>query len=52
VGAPEINAFAAPEGQEVNLRGLLEKTASPEQLAGVLAHELNISINAIRRSDP
>ena len=40
VGAPEINAFAAPEGQEVNLRGLLEKTASPEQLAGVLAHEL------------
>jgi predicted Zn-dependent protease len=40
VDAPEINAFAAPEGQEVNLRGLLEKTASPEQLAGVLAHEL------------
>ena len=37
---PAINAFAAPGGQVVILRGLLEKTASPEQLAGVLAHEL------------
>lgn len=40
VDAPEINAFAAPGGQVVILRGLLEKTDSPEQLAGVLAHEL------------
>lgn len=40
VDAPAINAFAAPGGQVVILRGLLEKTASPEQLAGVLAHEL------------
>jgi Zn-dependent protease with chaperone function len=37
---PAINAFAAPGGQVVILRGLLEKTASPEQLAGALAHEL------------
>lgn len=35
-----INAFAAPGGQVVILRGLLEQTDSPEQLAGVLAHEL------------
>ena len=40
VDAPAINAFAAPGGRVVILRGLLEKTASPEQLAGVLAHEL------------
>ncbi|HVG02684.1 MAG TPA: M48 family metallopeptidase [Nitrospira sp.] len=35
-----INAFAAPGGQVVILRGLLEKTDNAEQLAGVLAHEL------------
>lgn len=40
VDAPTVNAFAAPGGQVVLLRGLLERTASPEQLAGVLAHEL------------
>lgn len=40
VDAPTVNAFAAPGGRLVILRGLLERTASPEQLAGVLAHEL------------
>ena len=40
IDAPAINAFAAPGGRVVILRGLLEKTAGPEQLAGVLAHEL------------
>ena len=35
-----VNAFAAPGGQVVILRGLLEQTTSAEQLAGVLAHEL------------
>ncbi|MFZ1503635.1 MAG: M48 family metallopeptidase [Nitrospira sp.] len=40
VDAPTVNAFAAPGGQVVILRGLLEQTDSPEQLAGVLAHEL------------
>ena len=35
-----INAFAAPGGHVVLLRGLLERTEAPEQLAGVLAHEL------------
>jgi Zn-dependent protease with chaperone function len=35
-----INAFAAPGGKVVILRGLLEQTTSPEHLAGVLAHEL------------
>ncbi len=40
VDEPMINAFAAPGGSIVVFRGLLEKTESPEQLAGVLAHEL------------
>ncbi|MCS6289804.1 MAG: M48 family metallopeptidase [Nitrospira sp.] len=40
VDEPTVNAFAAPGGRVVILRGLLEQTASPEQLAGVLAHEL------------
>jgi predicted Zn-dependent protease len=35
-----INAFAAPGGYIVLFRGLLEKTQTAEELAGVLAHEL------------
>jgi len=35
-----INAFAVPGGQVVLLRGLVESARSPEELAGVLAHEL------------
>ena len=40
VDNPAMNAFAAPGGHVVILRGLLEQTTGPEQLAGVLAHEL------------
>lgn len=35
-----INAFAVPGGYVVVFRGLLEKTRTPEELAGVLAHEI------------
>ena len=35
-----INAFAVPGGYIVLYRGLLEKTQTAEELAGVLAHEL------------
>jgi predicted Zn-dependent protease len=35
----DINAFAAPGGPIVILRGLLRRTETPEELAGVLAHE-------------
>lgn len=50
-----VNAFAAPGGQIVVYSGLLEKTDSPEELAGVLAHEiehveLRHSTTAILRS--
>ena len=36
----EMNAFAAPGGHVVVLKGLMEKADSPEQVAGVLAHEM------------
>lgn len=40
VDRPSVNAFALPGGQVVVFRGLLEATETPEQFAGVLAHEL------------
>ncbi len=40
VDDPTVNAFAAPGGYIVVFRGLLEQTRSPEELAGVLAHEM------------
>ncbi|MCF6445934.1 M48 family metallopeptidase [Nereida sp. MMG025] len=35
-----INAFAVPGGQVILMRGLLEEAETPEEVAGVLAHEL------------
>ena len=35
-----VNAFAAPGGQIVILRGLLDKANSPDEVAAVLAHEI------------
>ena len=37
---PIVNALAAPGGHIVVFRGLLEQSRSPEELAGVLAHEI------------
>lgn len=37
---PEINAFAAPGGVVVVFTGLLKAADSPEEVAGVLAHEM------------
>jgi len=37
---PTVNAFAAPGGYIVVLKGLVKKTQSAEELAGVLAHEM------------
>jgi len=39
VDRPDVNAFALPGGTIVVFRGLLEKTKTAEELAGVLAHE-------------
>jgi Zn-dependent protease with chaperone function len=35
-----VNAFAAPGGYIVVFRGLLDQTETPEEFAGVLAHEM------------
>ena len=37
---PMVNAFAAPGGRVVLFRGLIDKAATPEEVAGVLAHEI------------
>ncbi len=37
---PQVNALAAPGGQVVVFTGLLEKADRPEELAGVLGHEV------------
>ncbi len=38
--APVTNAFAVPGGQIVIFRGLIEVATTPEEVAGVLAHEM------------
>jgi len=40
VDSPVVNAMAAPGGYLMVFRGLLQDTASPEEFAGVLAHEI------------
>jgi len=40
VNRREVNALSAPGGYIVVFRGLLERTRSPEELAGVLSHEM------------
>jgi len=40
IPAKMVNAFAAPGGQVVLFSGLIEKAESPEEVAGVMAHEI------------
>ena len=40
-----VNAFALPGGQIVLFRGLIDKADSPEEVAGVLAHEIGHVVN-------
>lgn len=40
VNDPKINAFAAPGGYIIVFDGLLRRTETPEEFAGVLAHEI------------
>lgn len=40
VNLPVVNALAVPGGHVVIFRGLLQRTTTPEELAGVVAHEL------------
>ena len=40
VDSKTVNAFAAPGGYVIVLRGLVDEARRPEELAGVLAHEI------------
>ena len=40
VHRPESNAFALPGGHVYIFEGLIDKSATPDELAGVLAHEI------------
>jgi beta-barrel assembly-enhancing protease len=40
VNEPQVNALAAPGGYIVVFRGLIDQVKRPEELAGVLAHEM------------
>jgi len=40
IDSPMVNAFAAPGGYIGLYHGLIKQTGSPEELAGVLAHEV------------
>ena len=40
VNAPDVNALAAPGGNIVVFRGLVDRARTPDELAGVLAHEM------------
>lgn len=40
INNPTVNAMAAPGGYLIVFRGLLQDTDTPEELAGVLAHEI------------
>ena len=40
IESPAVNAFAAPGGQIAIFSGLIDKAESPDELAGVLAHEI------------
>ena len=42
---PMVNAFAAPGGHVVVVSGLLEKADTPEEVAGILAHEIGHVVN-------
>jgi Zn-dependent protease with chaperone function len=41
VDSPVVNAFALPGGKIVMFTGLIEKSDTPEQVAGVIGHEIS-----------
>ena len=45
---PLVNAFTLPDGRVILLRGLIDRASGPDELSGVLAHELG----HVRRRDP
>ena len=47
-----VNAFAMPGGQIILTRGLVQTAGSPDEVAGVLAHELGHAHRAASRDRP
>jgi predicted Zn-dependent protease len=45
VADPRVNAFAVPSGHVVIFQGLIDAAASPDEVAGVLAHEVSHVLN-------
>lgn len=45
VNSPIVNALAAPGGRIIIFRGLIDKAESPEEVAGVLGHEMGHVLN-------
>jgi beta-barrel assembly-enhancing protease len=45
IDQPEVNAFAAPGGRIALMHGLLKSAQSPDEVAGVLAHELGHTLH-------
>jgi predicted Zn-dependent protease len=43
--SPVVNAYALPGGHVALLRGLLDEAQSPDEVAGVLAHELTHALD-------
>jgi len=48
IANPMINAFTLPDGRIVILQGLIKEVQDPDELSGVLAHELG----HVRKRDP
>ncbi len=46
--SPVVNAFTLPDGRILLLRGLIDRAENPDELSGVLAHELG----HVSRRDP
>ncbi len=46
--SPLVNAFTLPDGRIVLLRGLIARASTPDEVSGVLAHELG----HVRHRDP
>jgi Zn-dependent protease with chaperone function len=45
IDAAMVNAFTLPDGRIILMRGLIDSAADPDELAGVLAHELGHALH-------
>lgn len=45
IDAATVNAFTLPDGRIIVMRGLIDSAADPDELAGVLAHEIGHALH-------